>query len=161
MKCDSCNSNNRSIILLMDIRQVYRTSTFNHDFGFKQYITPGCECDPKKQILQREFADYKHKRRQGKLKVTTRSRVCYFDELAKPTSTYPAASMYKVEGDMIRRTKSASIKKEKIDFKLKKGTYIDNIEEYETKHKPPGIGKFDLTKYSDFGDKKRVSPKQK
>lgn len=62
---------------------------------------------------------------------------------------------------MIRRTKSASMKKEKIDFNLKRGTYIDNIEDYQAKHKPPGIGKFDLTKYTGFTEKRQFSPKDK
>lgn len=44
----------------------------------------------------------------------------------------------------MKRHKSADLKK--IDLTAKKGTYIDNIEKYEQKHKPPGIGKFDITK---------------
>jgi hypothetical protein len=28
------------------------------------------------------------------------------------------------------------------------------LEEFETKHKPPGVGKFDLTKYTDLGTKR-------
>ena len=57
----------------------YRTLSFNHDFGFKEYITPRVVCDPKKQILDREWADYKHRRKQGKFKVTTKPKVSYFD----------------------------------------------------------------------------------
>mgnify|MGYP000551353666 CR=1 FL=1 len=61
---------------------------------------------------------------------------------------------------MIRRTKSASLKKILVDDKLKKETYIDEMESYEKKHKPPGVGKFNLTKFSDFGTKKHSSLKQ-
>lgn len=104
----------------MDLQTAYRTATYNHDFGFHQYITPSCECDPKRQILQRTYEDYKHKPKQGKFKVTTRPRVCYFDEQAKPISAFPSPMKYKVEGNILRRTKSASLKKAKVDEKLKK-----------------------------------------
>jgi len=46
-----------------------------------------------------------------------------------------------------------------VDLKVKKHTYIDNIEEYEAKHKPPAIGKFDLTKYTGFEKKKQFFDK--
>lgn len=52
------------IILLMDTRELFRTQTFNKDFGFIEYITPHCECDPKKQLLQRALEDYKHRPKQ-------------------------------------------------------------------------------------------------
>lgn len=65
--------------LLMQTRELYKTMTFNADFGFKEYITPSYECDPKKQILQRTLEDYKHRPRQKKFKVTTKPKDCYFD----------------------------------------------------------------------------------
>jgi hypothetical protein len=55
---------------------------------------------------------------------------------------------------MIRRTKSASLKKIVVNLNVKKGTFIDNIENYEKKHKPPGVGKFDLTKYTGIKQQK-------
>jgi hypothetical protein len=79
----------------MDPQTLFRTSTFNADFGYKEYITPHCSCDPKKQILERALDDYKHKPRQGKFKVTTKPRECYFDELAKTNSAFPEPSRYK------------------------------------------------------------------
>lgn len=41
------------IILLMETHLLYKTLHFNADFGFREYVTPHVECDPKKQILQR------------------------------------------------------------------------------------------------------------
>jgi hypothetical protein len=35
----------------METQTLYRTLNFNADFGFREYLTPHCECDPKKQIL--------------------------------------------------------------------------------------------------------------
>lgn len=55
---------------------------------------------------------------------------------------------------MIRRTKSASLKKVVVDLNVKRGTFIDNIELYEKNHKPPGVGKFDLIKYTSIRPKK-------
>lgn len=111
----------------MNIPEHYRTSTFNHDFGFKEYITPSGHCDPKRQILMREWADYKNKRHQGKFKVTTKPRVSYFDEQAKITTIVPGPSKYKTEGTMIRRSKSASLRKIEVDLKASKKTYLDEI----------------------------------
>lgn len=45
----------------------------------------------------------------------------------------------------IKRAKSASVLN-KVDPKLKRGSYIDDIERYQAKTKEPGVGKFDLTK---------------
>lgn len=50
----------------MDPRTHFRTLTFNADFGFREYLTPHVECDPKQQILRRTLEDYKHKPRQKK-----------------------------------------------------------------------------------------------
>lgn len=113
-------------------------------------------CDPKKQILDREWADYKNKRKQGKFKVTTKPKVSYFDELVKPIKDLPGPK-YKVEGDMIRRSKSLSIKKIKIDPQAKRDNYLDQMEQYDKRHKPPGVGKFDLTKYTSI-KKEKGSP---
>lgn len=76
--------------------------------------------------------------------------------MIKPIKNNPAPN-YKVEGDMIRRTKSASIKKPKVDLNAKRGTFIDQIELYEKKNKTPGVGKLDLTKYSSI-KKAKSSP---
>jgi hypothetical protein len=138
----------------MDPKTHFRTLSFNHDFGFKEYVTPSVDCDPKRQILYREWDDYKHKHKQGKFKVTTKPRVCYFDELAKPAQGHPGSARYKVEGNMLARSKSTSLKKILVDPNAKKRTYIDNIEQEVTKHKPPGVGKFDLTRYTAFVSKK-------
>jgi hypothetical protein len=78
--------------------------------------------------------------------------VCYFDEVASLTSANPEPSRYKVEGAMLKRHKSASLSK--VDLNVKKQTYLDTIEHFENKHKPPGVGKFDLTKFTDLGTKK-------
>ena len=83
-------------------------------------MTPHHDCDPKKQILHREWDDYKNKRKQGKLKITAKHKGCYFDELVKPFKPNPAPSRYKVAGDMIIRSKSASIKKIVVDPNLKR-----------------------------------------
>ena len=58
---------------------------------------------------------------------------------------------------MIRRTKSASLKKILVDQNLKKYNYLEQMENYEKKHKPPGVGKFDLTKYTSI-KKGKMSP---
>jgi len=42
----------------MNTDVLYRTATYNHDFGFREYVTPDCECDPKKQILRRTMDDF-------------------------------------------------------------------------------------------------------
>jgi hypothetical protein len=63
----------------MEPRQLYKTMTFNKDFGFKEYITPAYECDPKRQILARTYEDFKNKPKQGKLKITTKPKKSYFD----------------------------------------------------------------------------------
>lgn len=57
-----------------------------------------------------------------------------------------------MEGSLLRRHKSASLKK--VDLKVEKRTYLDDIAHFENKHKPPGVGKFDLTKFTDLGTKK-------
>lgn len=44
----------------------------------------------------------------------------------------------------MKRNKSADL--QKVDLKIKRGSYIDDIEKFEAKHKPPGVGKFDITK---------------
>lgn len=44
----------------------------------------------------------------------------------------------------MKRHKSADLKK--VDQKIQRGSYIDDIEKFEAKHKPPGVGKFDITK---------------
>ena len=143
----------------MNTKNLYQTMTFNHDFGFKEYITPAGDFDPKKQRVQRELADYRKRRPQGKFKVTTKPKKCWFDEIAKLTSEVPGASKYKVEGNMIRRSKSDSIKKIVVDLKASKKTYLDDITAEVTKHKPPGVGKFDLTRYTDIGTKGHSSVK--
>lgn len=45
----------------------------------------------------------------------------------------------------MKRAKSASLLK-KVDPKITRGSYIDDIEKYQAKNKEPGIGKYDLTK---------------
>ena len=80
----------------MEPRQLYKTMTFNKDFGFRQYITPHYQCDPKRQILARTFEDYKNKPRQGKLKITAKHKKCFFDEIVALTSENPEPSKYKV-----------------------------------------------------------------
>lgn len=45
----------------------------------------------------------------------------------------------------MKRAKSASLLK-KVDPKIARGSYIDDIEKYQTKTKEPGVGKYDLTK---------------
>lgn len=122
-----------SIILLMKPADLFRTSTFNHDFGFREYITPAVGVDPKREILLREWSDYKHRPRQGKFKVTTRPRMCFFDEQAQLFKANPSPSKYKTEGEMIRRTKSASIRKILVDLKASKKTYLDDIGAFEGK----------------------------
>lgn len=109
--------------------------------------------------MLREWSDYKGKPRQGKFKVTTKPKVCFFDEQAKLFIENPSPSKYKTERDMIRRTKSSSIKKIKVDLKASKKTYLDDIESFVVKQKPPAVGKFDLTKYSDLGTKRYSSVK--
>ena len=94
--------------------------TFNHDFGYKEYITPPHDCDPLRQIIHRKWDDYKHKPKQSKFKVEFKHKGCYFDELVKPYKANPPPPRYKVEGDMIIRSKSASIKKILVNPKLKK-----------------------------------------
>jgi hypothetical protein len=73
----------------MDTQVLYKTLTFNADFGLREYITPHFECDPKQQILRRTLDDYKHKPRQKKFEVTTKPKVCYFEEVARITSANP------------------------------------------------------------------------
>ncbi len=141
----------------MNTPDLYKTLAFNHDFGFKEYVTPSCECDPKREILRRELADYKNKPRQGKFKVKTKPKICYFDELAKVTSDLPPPSQYKTEGNLLRRSKSMSIKKILVNLKTSKRTFLDEIETFNAKFKSPGVGKFDLTKYTEIG-KKKYSP---
>ena len=141
----------------MEPRTQYQTMTFNHDFGYREYITPSHDCDPKRQIILREWNDYKHKPKQGKFKVTTKPKTCYFDEIVKPFKGNPAPPRYKVESDMIIRTKSASLKKILINPNLKRETYLDEIDRYDKNHKPPGVAKYDLTKYTDI-TKKKGSP---
>ena len=58
----------------------------------------------------------------------------------------------------MKRTKSADTLK-KVDPNAKRGSYIDDIEKYALKHKPPGVGKFDITK--DPYKKKYLNLKQK
>lgn len=53
---------------------------------------------------------------------------------------------------MLRRNKSASLNK--VNLNAKKNTYLDEIERFENTHKPPGVGKFDLTKFTDLGTKR-------
>ena len=130
---------------------------FNHDFGYKEYVTPPFYEDPKKQIVMREWNDYKHKRKQGKFKVTTKPITCFFDEIIKPLKPNPAPSRYKVETDMIIRTKSTSLKKILVNPNLKRDTFLDGIDHEAKKHKPPGVGKYDLTKYTSI-KKEKVSP---
>lgn len=108
----------------------------------------------------RQWADYKNKRHQGKFKVTTKPRVSYFDEQAKITTIVPGPSKYKTEGTMIRRSKSASLRKIEVDLKASKKTYLDEIAAFQAKNKPPAVGKFDLTKYTDLGTKRFSSIKK-
>lgn len=49
------------------------------------------------------------------------------------------------ESQKAKRAKSASLLK-KVDLKTLRGSYIDDIEKYQTKHKAPGVGKYDITK---------------
>lgn len=111
----------------MNTQNLYRTLTFNHDFGFKEYITPSYDCDPKKSMVQKELADIRKRIPQGKFKVTTKPKKSWFEEIAKLTSNVPGASKYKVEGDIMRKSKSDSIRKVKVDLKASKKTYLDNI----------------------------------
>lgn len=143
----------------MSTQQLFQTQSFNHDFGIKEYITPSCQVDPKRQLVEKEMADYKNRRPQGKFKVTTKVRKCFFEEIARLTSVVPGASKYKVEGNMLRRSKSLSIKKVLVDKEACRKTYLDDITAAALKHKPPGVGKFDLTKYSDLGTKRYSSVK--
>jgi hypothetical protein len=90
--------------------------------------------------------------------VTTRPKVCHFDEVASLTSANPEPSRYKTAGSLLKRHKSASLKK--VDLDVKKQTYLDGIDHFEAKHKPPAVGKFDLTKFTDLGTKKFSTVKQ-
>ena len=100
----------------------------NHDFGFREYLTPHCQADPKREILLREWADYKHKRKQGKFKTTTKPITCYFDELIQPIKDHPAAPRYNIAKDILPRSESASLKKILVDQNYKKETYLDRLE---------------------------------
>lgn len=51
---------------------------------------------------------------------------------------------------MIIRSKSHSIKKIIVDQNLKRGSHLDYIDHEAKKFKPPGVAKFDLTKYTEF-----------
>ena len=142
----------------MDLAKQYKTGTFNHDFGYKEYITPHASCDPKRQILMREWDDYKNKPKQGKFKVTTKPIVCHFDEQAALFAPNPAPNRYHSEKKLPNKGHtSASLRK--VDPKCTRGSHLDNMEAFEAKHKPPGVGKFDLTKYSDIGTKKHPTKK--
>jgi hypothetical protein len=106
----------------METQVLYKTLHFNADFGFREYITPNCECDPKRQILQRTLEDYKHKPHQKKFQVTTKPKVCYFDDIARLTSANPEPSRYKVSGTLLKRNKSVSLNK--VEPNAKKYTYL-------------------------------------
>ena len=71
------------------------------------------------------------------------------------TEENPEPSKYNVSGNIAKTYRSASLKK--VDPKCTKKTYIDDIILFEAKHTPPGVGKFDLTKYTDLGTIKRYS----
>ena len=45
----------------------------------------------------------------------------------------------------MQKNKSADALK-KVDLGVKKGTFIDDIEKHQAKHKAPGVGKYDITK---------------
>jgi hypothetical protein len=81
----------------------------------------------------------------------------FFEELTIPNKGFPASSKYETATNLAptKRNKSASLRM--VDPKTKRGSYLDNIESYESKHKPPGVGKFDLTRYGSVGGSRKAS----
>jgi len=91
----------------MDASALYKTMTNNLPFSMREYITPRCSVDPKQMILERNNLDYKKKQKQGKFKIVTKPKVCYFDEIIIPIKNYPDPSKYKTEGNLIKKSKSS------------------------------------------------------
>ena len=63
----------------------------------------------------------------------------------KYKTTTNREGFFETDPKIKKRNKSAELRN-KVDPKAKRGHYIDNMEKYEAKHKPPGIGKYDITK---------------
>lgn len=116
-------------------------------------MTPASYFDPRQEIIKRQNADYKNRPPQQKFKPTTKHKPCFLDEQIHPLTANPSPDKYKTTQQAgffdaqtkARKNKSADALK-KVNPSLKKWTYIDDIERYEAKHKPPGVGKFDLLK---------------
>ena len=65
------------------------------------------------------------------------------NEHIKPYTKNPSSTVYKTEGTIGKHYKSQS-NLNKVDPKVKKMTYIENIEAEELKYKHPGVGKYNL-----------------
>ena len=122
--------------------------THNSDFNIREYLVPTLHVDPRKQIIDRKNYDYKNKPKQKKFKVECNHKPCFMDEQIKPFVPNPSPDKYKMkegfEPNSQKRHKSADLKK--VDTKMSKRTYIDDIDEFAKKFKPPGVGKYDLLK---------------
>ena len=125
----------------------YQTMTNNSEFNIREYLVPTLHVDPRQQILDRRYDDYKNKPKQKKFKANCKHKPCFMDEQIKPFVANPSPDKYKTKDEFEprqKRHKSADLKK--VDKKICKQTYIDEIDDFAKKHKPPGVGKYDLLK---------------
>lgn len=85
-----------------------------------------------------------NKRSQGKFKPPKKRKPCFADEGVKPYKYIPGVGAYKIERSMTAPLLTKL--KSKVDLKVQKNTYIDQLVREEEKRKKPGIGKYNITK---------------
>jgi hypothetical protein len=68
----------------MEVNMMYRTIQNNSGLKMEEYKAPTLHCDPKKQILDREYSDYKNKPSQRKFKVICKHKGFYLNEEIAP-----------------------------------------------------------------------------
>jgi hypothetical protein len=102
----------------------------------REYVTPAQYFDPRKEIWNREMADYKNRARHKRLVTTSGPRKSFVDLAVAQYSSNPGPNKYKTLStgffgeapnmkDM-KRARSASLFN-KVNSKAKRGSYIDEI----------------------------------
>ena len=115
----------------------------NESWNMQEYRTPREYLDPSLQVKQREWAVQK-KGEVNKKYVTKRG--FYMDYDLKVGMAIPGPDKYGVNSPWSFERELRMAKNRTVDPKLKKNTYLEQIEAEQKKWKKPGVGAYSLEK---------------
>jgi len=131
----------------MDIPLMFEKTTRQLPFDLKEYRILNPEyLDPRRQMIERTLEDKNTSRGKTKFKPPKKHKPCFVDENLRHIKFVPGPGTYNMDRSMTVRHLSKLTPK--VDLKIKKNTYIDQLVRNEERFKPPGVGKYNIRQSS-------------